>query len=158
MAVPLNMTTPIVVNMDLYGCLVFLTCSVVFTVSRFILLKPSVNNPSYQTQQSLRCYDMPSFGDRSARPWERAREREKRERTVLLLRIRGGVMDWYIVTPAKPTPAQAELMCCYFWEPGVSRGDLMTQWRQCGSIADWRNWVASIWGFCSISYRKDGNE
>lgn len=63
MAVPLNMTTPIVVNMDLYGCLVFLTCSVVFTVSRFILLKPSVNNPSYQTQQSLRCYDMPSFGE-----------------------------------------------------------------------------------------------
>lgn len=49
-------------------------------------------------------------------------------------------------------------MCCYFWEPRVSRGDLMTQWRQCGSIADWRNWVASIWGFCSISYRKDGNE
>lgn len=49
-------------------------------------------------------------------------------------------------------------MRCYFWEPRVSRGDLMTQWRQCGSIADWRNWVASIWGFCSISYRKDGNE
>lgn len=88
---------------------------------------------------------------------EREREREKEDCIIAWNQRRGyGLIQ--IVTPAKPTPAQAELMCCYFWEPRVSRGDLMTQWRQCGSIADWRNWVASIWVFCSISNRKDGNE
>jgi len=40
--------------------------------------------------------------------------------------------------------ARVELMCYYFWNACVSRGNLMTQWRQCRSTADWRNWALPL--------------